>query len=69
MRVGNRGDGGDGVMIAKDVQQLAYEYCKRGVTVDFQVLDGDDHYAAAVPFEAQALDVPRRSLRRNAGDE
>jgi hypothetical protein len=55
MRVGNRGDGGDGVMIAKDVQQLAYEYCKRGVTVDFQVFNGDDHYSAAVPFEAQAL--------------
>ena len=55
MRVGNRGDGGDGVMIAGDVQQLAYEYCRRGVSVDFQVLNGDDHYKAAVPFEASAL--------------
>ena len=55
MRVGNRGDGGDGVMIAKDVQQLAYEYCRRNVPVDFQTLNGDDHYGAAVPFEAAAL--------------
>ncbi len=55
MRVGNRGDGGDGVMIAGDVQQLAHEYCTRGVTVDFEVYNGDTHYTAAVPFEAEAL--------------
>jgi hypothetical protein len=55
MRVGNRGDGGDGVMIARDVQELAYQYCQRRATVDFQTLNGDDHYAAAVPFETQAL--------------
>lgn len=54
MSVGDADGTGDGVMIARDVQELAYEYCQRGVAVDFHIYDGDNHDEAAVPFEAQA---------------
>jgi hypothetical protein len=46
---------GDGVMIAKDVQELAHEYCGRGVSVELNIYDGDDHDEAAVPFEEHAI--------------
>jgi hypothetical protein len=52
---GNSDGTGDGVMIAKDVQQLAYAYCQRGVRVQFHVFNGLDHIGAAVPFEPMAV--------------
>lgn len=52
---GNSDGTGDGVMIAKDVQELAYTYCQRGVSVQFHVFDGLNHIAAAVPFEPMAV--------------
>ncbi len=55
MGVGNYDGTGDGVMVAKDVQQLAYEYCTRGVPVQFHTYSGANHIEAAVPFELQAV--------------
>jgi hypothetical protein len=55
MGVGNADGTGDGVMIAADVEALAHEYCERGVPVQFNVYKGDDHTAAAIPFEVGAL--------------
>jgi hypothetical protein len=55
MGVGNADGTGDGVMIAKDVQQLAYSYCRRGVPVEFHVYSNDNHDEAAAPFEAEAV--------------
>jgi hypothetical protein len=34
---------GDGVMVAKDVQQLAYTYCRRDVPVEFHLYAGFSH--------------------------
>jgi hypothetical protein len=54
MGVGNiKGTAGDGVMVTKDVQALAHEYCTQGTPVSFTTYDGD-HEAAAVPFELAA---------------
>jgi hypothetical protein len=53
--VGNADGTGDGVMVAKDDQALAYTYCARGVPVQFTQYTGDDHTNAAVPFERDAL--------------
>jgi hypothetical protein len=55
MGVGNMDGTGDGVMVAKDDQALAYTYCQRGVSVQFNVYSGDDHTQAAVPFETGAF--------------
>jgi hypothetical protein len=55
MGVGNADGTGDGVMIAADDEALAHEYCQRGVSVQFNVYKGDDHTAAAIPFEVGAL--------------
>ncbi len=52
--VGNADGTGDGVMISRDVQQLAYEYCHRGIPVQFHEYLGDTHTIAAVAFEPQA---------------
>jgi hypothetical protein len=52
--VGNADGTGDGVMISRDVQQLAYEYCRRGISVQFHEYPGDAHTAAAVAFEPEA---------------
>ena len=52
--VGNADGTGDGVMVAADDQELAYTYCQRGVSVQFNVYSGDDHTQAAVPFEEGA---------------
>lgn len=41
---------GDGVMVTKDVQELAYTYCHRGVSVEFHVLNGLTHTQAGLPF-------------------
>lgn len=55
MGVGNVDGTGDGVMIAKDVQQLAYTYCTRNVPVQFHIYSNSDHVQAAPQFEAQAV--------------
>jgi hypothetical protein len=55
MGVGNADGTGDGVMIAADDEALAHEYCQKGVPVQFNVYKGDDHTAAAIPFEVGAL--------------
>ena len=52
--VGNADGTGDGVMVAADDQALAYTYCQRGVSVQFNVYSGDDHTQAALPFEEGA---------------
>jgi hypothetical protein len=48
------GQRGDGVMVAADDEALAHVYCKRGLTVEFDVYKGQSHTNAAVPFEARA---------------
>jgi hypothetical protein len=53
--VGNADGTGDGVMVANDVEALAYTYCQRGASVQFNEYKGDDHTGAAIPFEAGAL--------------
>ncbi len=53
--VGNADGTGDGVMVASDVEALAHGYCQRGVSVQFNAYKGDDHTAAAIPFEEGAL--------------
>jgi Secretory lipase len=55
MGVGNADGTGDGVMVAKDVQELAYVYCTRHVPVAFHVYSNSDHVQAAPQFEAQAV--------------
>jgi hypothetical protein len=45
---------GDGVMVTKDVQELAYIYCRRGVPVQFHVYHGLSHQEAGTPFLNQA---------------
>jgi hypothetical protein len=45
---------GDGVMVAKDVQQLAYIYCRRGVPVQLHLYAGLSHVQAGQPFLEQA---------------
>lgn len=54
MGVGNSDGTGDGVMVAKDVQQLAYEYCQRGVNVNYTEYTHLDHTQAIAPFIATA---------------
>jgi len=60
MTVGSSDGTGDGVMVAKDVQQLAYEYCRRGVPVDFKTDKGLNHTEAALSF------LPRATAFLNA---
>ena len=45
---------GDGVMVDRDVQELASIYCHRGVPVEFQTYDGLSHEQAGLPFLEQA---------------
>lgn len=53
--VGNTDGTGDGIMIARDEQELAHEYCQQGVPVTFQEYPGLPHEEAAAPWEAAAL--------------
>jgi hypothetical protein len=53
--VGDADGTGDGVMVTKDDEALAHTYCQRGVSVQFNVYNGDDHDNAAVPFEGGAF--------------
>jgi hypothetical protein len=64
---------GDGVTVTKDVQELAYTYCQRGVPVDFHIYHGLDHARAGTPFfeQAQAFLAQRfknRPLRNGCAD-
>ena len=52
---GNADGVGDGVMIARDQQQLAYEYCHQGVVVSFQELQNLQHEEAGAAFFPQAV--------------
>ena len=51
MGVGNSDGKGDGVMRASDVQELAAEYCKQGVPVQFEEYQGASHQSAGAFFE------------------
>jgi hypothetical protein len=53
--VGNSDGTGDGVMIARDDQELAHIYCGRGVPVQFKQYTGQDHIGAAFQFEPAAV--------------
>ena len=66
---------GDGVTVTKDVQQLAYSYCRRGVAVEFHVYKRLNHSEAGTPFFAQAQtfldqrfkDIPLHNRCANIG--
>ncbi|MFL6238524.1 MAG: lipase family protein [Actinomycetes bacterium] len=55
MGVGDMDGTGDGIMVAKDVEALAHEYCQQGVPVQFKVYNGDSHTQAAEKFEPAAV--------------
>jgi hypothetical protein len=55
LAVGNADGTGDGVMVAKDVEGLAHEYCQQGVPLQFTVYNGSDHTQAAEHFEPAAV--------------
>jgi Secretory lipase len=55
MVAGNADGTGDGVMVEKDEQQLAYEYCHQGVPVDFEQLVKLDHDDAGIAFFPQGI--------------
>ena len=61
MGVGQHDGKGDDVMIAKDVEALAHQYCRQGVTVQFQVYDGADHTAGRAAVLPDRDGVPRRT--------
>lgn len=54
MGVGDADGTGDGVMVSKDVEALAYEYCKQDVPVQFKEYSNSDHDTAALQFEPAA---------------
>jgi hypothetical protein len=54
MAVGDADGTGDGVMVTKDVEALAHEYCKQGVPLQFTVYNGQDHDGAGEQFELGA---------------
>jgi hypothetical protein len=45
---------GDDIMVTKDVEALAHEYCGQGVPLQYTVLANSTHEQAAVEFEPQA---------------
>ena len=50
MGVGEHDGTGDDVMVRKDVEALAHQYCGQGVTVKFEVYDGADHTQGGLQF-------------------
>ena len=50
MAVGEHDGTGDDVMVRKDVEALAHQYCQQGVTVKFEVFDGADHTQGGLQF-------------------
>lgn len=55
MVAGNSDGTGDGVMVERDEQALAYEYCHQSVPVDFVELKELDHDDAGLAFFPQAF--------------
>jgi hypothetical protein len=55
MAVGNADGTGDGVMIARDVEALAHDYCRQGDRVEVNVYKGATHTEAALHFETPAV--------------
>jgi hypothetical protein len=45
---------GDDIMVTKDVEALAHEYCGQGVPLQYQVIPNSTHEQAAVVFEGMA---------------
>jgi hypothetical protein len=45
---------GDDIMVTKDVEALAHEYCGQGVPLQYTVLSNSTHEQAALQFEPQA---------------
>lgn len=56
MAVGDSDGTGDGIMVTKDVEGLAHEYCQRGEPLTFTIYQGDDHDQAAEHFEPAAIE-------------
>jgi len=54
MGVGEKDGTGDGVMVAEDVEALAHEYCRQGVTVQFKKYSSSDHTQAGEQFFGDA---------------
>jgi len=52
--VGDSDGTGDTVMVTRDVEGLAHEYCDRGVTVTYAQYIAQNHSDAFIPFQAQA---------------
>lgn len=55
MGVGDADGTGDHVMVVKDVQALAHEYCGQGVPVQLKVYNGAEHSQAGLQFFPQAM--------------
>jgi hypothetical protein len=60
--VGDADGTGDGVIVAASVEGLAYRYCQRGASVQFDEYQQLDHEEAAVPFESHAFALIRAWL-------
>jgi hypothetical protein len=60
--VGNSDGTGDGVMVAADVEGLAHRHCQRGVPVQFDEYQQQDHLKAGGPFVARAHTLIRAWL-------
>ena len=52
--VGDSDGTGDSVMVTRDVEGLARDYCDRGVAVTYAQYTGLNHADAFIPFQAQA---------------
>lgn len=55
MAVGNADGTGDHVMVVKDVQALAHQYCGEGAPVQLKVYQGADHTQAGLQFFPEAM--------------
>ncbi|MCU1602353.1 MAG: hypothetical protein JWO22_3062 [Frankiales bacterium] len=56
LAVGNNGSSiGDDIMVTKDVEALAHEYCSQGMTIQYEEYPGFSHTPAAVRFEPRAV--------------
>ena len=56
LAVGNNGSSvGDDIMVTKDVEALAHEYCSQGMTVQYEEYPGFAHTQAALRFEPRAV--------------
>ncbi|WP_395658437.1 lipase family protein [Nocardioides sp.] len=55
MMAGNSDGTGDGVMIAADQAALAAEYCRQGVPVQYQEMQGLDHSNTGLAFLTSAM--------------